>query len=148
MAAEWPVVGVSGIADLHTLRRTGDDRPVGRRLEGIPGFGIDRVAEAAGSDPEVLRLENLDTDVPPHPDAVEVTRAAVGRDEANSYLPFSGLDEMKEAVAGLIRRRGGPAYDPYREVVITQDGDNFSTRCSPSPTLVMRWSSPTRPTPA
>ena len=99
---------------------------MGRRLEGIPGFGIDRVAEAAGSDPEVLRLENLDTDVPPHPDAVEVTRAAVGRDEANSYLPFSGLAEMKEAVAGLIRRRGGPAYDPYGEIVITQgDGDNM-----------------------
>jgi N-succinyldiaminopimelate aminotransferase len=76
-----------------------DDRRVGRRLEGILGFGIDRVAEAAGTDPEVLRLENLDTDVPPHPDVVEVTRAAVGRDEANSYLPFSGLDEMKLAVA-------------------------------------------------
>ena len=84
------------------------------------------MAAAAGSDPDVLRLENLDTDVPPHPDAVEVTRAAVGRDEANSYLPFSGLDEMKEAVAGLIRRRGGPAYDPCGEIVITQgDGDNM-----------------------
>jgi aspartate/methionine/tyrosine aminotransferase len=99
---------------------------VGRRLEGIPGFGIDRVAAAAGADPEVLRLENLDTDVAPHPDAVEATRAAVGRDEANSYLPFSGLDAMKEAVAALIRRRGGPEYDPYGEIVITQgDGDNM-----------------------
>ena len=99
---------------------------MGHRLEGIPGFGIDRVAAAAGADPDVLRLENLDTDVPPHPDAVEVTRAAVGRDEANSYLPFSGLDEMKEAVAGLIRRRGGPEYDPYAEIVITQgEGDNM-----------------------
>ncbi len=95
---------------------------VGRRLEGIPGFGIDRVAEAAGSDPDVLRLENYDTDIPPHGDAVEATRAAIGRDEANSYLPFSGLDEMKEAVADLISRRGGPQYDPYSEVVIT-DGD-------------------------
>ena len=99
---------------------------MGHRLEGIPGFGIDRVAAAAGADPDVLRLENLDTDVPPHPDAVEVTRAAVGRDEANSYLPFSGLDEMKEAVAGLVRRRGGPEYDPYAEIVITQgEGDNM-----------------------
>jgi aspartate/methionine/tyrosine aminotransferase len=95
---------------------------VGRRLDGIPGFGIDRVAEAAGSDPEILRLENYDTDIPPHPDAVEATRAAVGRDEANSYLPFSGLDEMKAAVAELIARRGGPQYDPYGEIVIT-DGD-------------------------
>ena len=92
------------------------------RLAGIPGFGIDRVAEAAGSDPTVLRLENYDTDIPPHPDAVEATRAAIGRDEANSYLPFSGLDEMKEAVAELIARRGGPQYDPYSEIVIT-DGD-------------------------
>jgi aspartate/methionine/tyrosine aminotransferase len=95
---------------------------MGRRLDGIPGFGIDRVAEAAGSDPDVLRLENYDTDIPPHPVALEATREAIGRDEANSYLPFSGLDEMKEAVAEVIARRGGPDYDPYREVVIT-DGD-------------------------
>jgi aspartate/methionine/tyrosine aminotransferase len=95
---------------------------VGQRLEGIPGFGIDRVADAAGSDPSVLRLENLDTDVPPHPGALEATRQAIGRDDANSYLPFSGLDEMKEAVADLIARRGGARYDPYSEVVIT-DGD-------------------------
>jgi aspartate/methionine/tyrosine aminotransferase len=113
-----------GGADLHVGGGTEHDRRVSRRLEGIPGFGIDRVAEAAGSDPEVLRLENYDTDIPPHPDAVEVTRAAVGRDDANSYLPFSGLDEMKEAVAGLIERRGGPQYSPYGEIVITQgDGD-------------------------
>jgi aspartate/methionine/tyrosine aminotransferase len=98
---------------------------MGRRLEGIPGFGIDRVAAAAGSDPEVLRLENYDTDIPPHPDAVQVTRAAIGLDEANSYLPFSGRDDMKEAVAELIARRGGPEYDPYAEIVITQgDGDS------------------------
>ena len=29
---------------------------------------------------------------------------------------------MKEAVAELITRRGGPQYDPFGEVVIT-DGD-------------------------
>jgi aspartate/methionine/tyrosine aminotransferase len=107
------------------LHRDGTQRiisTVGRRLRGIPGFGIDRVAEAAGSDPDVLRLENYDTDIPPHPDAVEATRAALGRNEANSYLPFSGLDETKEAVADLIARRGGPQYDPYSEIVIT-DGD-------------------------
>jgi N-succinyldiaminopimelate aminotransferase len=97
-----------------------------RRLQGIPGFGIDRVAEAAGSDPDVLRLENYDTDVPPHPDAVEATRAAIGLDEANSYLPFSGRDELKEAVADLIARRGGPEYDPHSEIVITQgEGDGL-----------------------
>jgi aspartate/methionine/tyrosine aminotransferase len=112
----------TGPASLALRGRTENDLRVGRRLEGIPGFGIDRVAEAAGSDPEVLRLENYDTDIPPHPDAVEATRVAIGRDEANSYLPFSGLDEMKEAVAELITRRGGPRYDPYGEIVVT-DGE-------------------------
>jgi aspartate/methionine/tyrosine aminotransferase len=36
-----------------------------RWLGKIPGFSIDRVAAAASDDPEVLRLENLDTDIPP-----------------------------------------------------------------------------------
>jgi aspartate/methionine/tyrosine aminotransferase len=90
-----------------------------RRLEGIPGFNIDRVAAAAGDDPEVLRLENLDTDIPPPPEALAATRAAIGQDEANSWLPFTGRDDLKEAVAAQIERRGGPRYDGRREIVIT-----------------------------
>jgi aspartate/methionine/tyrosine aminotransferase len=90
-----------------------------RRLEGIPGFNIDRVAAAAGNDPDVLRLENLDTDIPPPAEAVEATRAAIGEDEANSWLPFTGRDDLKEAVAAHIERRGGPHYDGRREIVIT-----------------------------
>ena len=72
--------------------------------------------------PKCFGLENYDTDIPPHPDAVEATRAAIGRDEANSYLPFSGLDEMKEAVAEADHAPGRPAVRPYGEIVIT-DGD-------------------------
>lgn len=95
-----------------------------RRLDGIPGFSIDRVAAAAGDDPEVLRLENLDTDVPPPPAAVEATRAAVGEDDANSWLPFTGRDDLKEAVAASLERRGAPRYDGRREIVITSgEGD-------------------------
>jgi aspartate/methionine/tyrosine aminotransferase len=89
------------------------------RLSDIPGFGIDRVAAAAGDDPEVLRLENLDTDVPPPAAAVEATRAALGEDDANSWLPFNGREDLKEAVVAYVERRGGPQYDPRREVVIT-----------------------------
>jgi hypothetical protein len=33
------------------------------RLEHLPGFNIDRVAAAAGDDPDVLRMGNLDTDI-------------------------------------------------------------------------------------
>src|SRR5213596_3413151 len=90
-----------------------------RRLEHIPGFSIDRVAAAAGDDPDVLRLENLDTDIPPPAEAIEATRAAIGEDEANSWLPFTGRDDLKEAVAAFIERRGGPRYDGRREIVIT-----------------------------
>jgi aspartate/methionine/tyrosine aminotransferase len=89
------------------------------RLDHIPGFSIDRVAAAAGDDPEVLRLENLDTDIPPPAEAMEATRAAIGEDEANSWLPFTGRDDLKEAVAAYIERRGGPRYDGRREIVIT-----------------------------
>ncbi len=90
-----------------------------RRLDDIPGFSIDRVAAAAGDDPDVLRLENLDTDIPPPPEAVDATRAAIGESEANSWLPFTGRDDLKEAIAAFIERRGGPRYDGKREIVIT-----------------------------
>jgi aspartate/methionine/tyrosine aminotransferase len=94
------------------------------RLEHIPGFNIDRVAAAAGDDPDILRLENLDTDIPPPEAALEATRAAIGEDEANSWLPFTGRDDLKEAVAAYIERRGGPGYDGRREIVITSgEGD-------------------------
>jgi aspartate/methionine/tyrosine aminotransferase len=90
-----------------------------QRLAHIAGFNIDKVAAAAGADPDVLRLENLDTDVPPPPEAIEATRAAIGSDDANSWLPFSGRDDLKHAVATFVARRGGPNYDGPRDVVIT-----------------------------
>jgi N-succinyldiaminopimelate aminotransferase len=90
-----------------------------QRFEQIPGFSIDRVAAAAGDDPDVLRLENLDTDIPPPSAAMDATRAAIGEDEANSWLPFTGRDDLKEAVARFIERRGGPRYEGRREIVVT-----------------------------
>jgi N-succinyldiaminopimelate aminotransferase len=97
-----------------------------RRLKDIPGFGIDRVAAAAGDDPDVLRMENLDTDLPPPAEAMEATRAAIGDDEANSWLPFTGRDDLKEAVGAYIERHGGPSYDGRREIVITSgEGDGM-----------------------
>lgn len=95
-----------------------------QRLNEIPGFNIDRVAAAAGEDAEILRLENLDTNIPPPIEAVEATREALGEDEANSWLPFTGRDDLKESVADYIQRRGGPRYDGRREIVITSgEGD-------------------------
>jgi aspartate/methionine/tyrosine aminotransferase len=95
-----------------------------RRLAQIPGFSIDRVAAAAGSDPAILRLENLDTDLPPPEEPLEATKRAIGTDETNSWLPFTGRDDLKEAVAEYVARRGAPGYDPSSEIVITSgEGD-------------------------
>jgi aspartate/methionine/tyrosine aminotransferase len=93
-----------------------------RRLQGIPGFSIDRVAAAAGDDPDVLRLENLDTDLRPPQAAIEATRRAIELDEDNSYLPFNGRLDLRRAVARQILRRSGHDYDPETEIVITCGG--------------------------
>jgi aspartate/methionine/tyrosine aminotransferase len=92
---------------------------VSKRVANLPGFSIDRVAAATGDDPEVLRLENMDTDVPPSDVAIEATKAAVGLDETNSYLPFTGTLELRTAVSDHLHRQTGHRYDPETEVVIT-----------------------------
>jgi aspartate/methionine/tyrosine aminotransferase len=88
-------------------------------METIPGFGIDRVAATVGDDPEVLRLENLDTDVVPHEEALRATREAVGDDDANSWLPFTGKLALRQAVARQYEQRSGVTVDPEAQVVIT-----------------------------
>ena len=97
-------------------------RQPGHRLHGIAGFSIDRVASAAGADPEILRLENLDTDIPPPGAAVEATRAAIGEDDANSYLPFLGRDELRAAAAVHVSRLSGVPHDPATQTIITAGG--------------------------
>lgn len=88
------------------------------RLAGIPGFAIDRVAAAAGDDPDVLRLENLDTDLRPPEAAVAATCAALERDDANSYLPFVGRADLRAAVAARINTSAGTALTAD-DVVVT-----------------------------
>jgi hypothetical protein len=90
-----------------------------RRMAGIPGFGIDRVATAVGEDPAVLRLENLDTDLRPAEAALIATRDAVDDDVANSWLPFTGKTDLKHAVADQVFERSGIRYDPDTQIVIT-----------------------------
>src|SRR5919106_4720398 len=90
-----------------------------QRMASIPGFGIDRVAAAVGEDRDVLRLENLDTDLLPPEEGLRATREAVGQDDANSWLPFTGKAELRRAVADQVEERSGVAFDPDTQVVIT-----------------------------
>jgi aspartate/methionine/tyrosine aminotransferase len=91
-------------------------------MASIPGFAIDVVAAAVGDDPEVLRMENLDTDLSPPPVAVSATVAALVDRRSHSYLPFIGTRALREAAAARVGGPAGRAYDPDREVVITCGG--------------------------
>jgi aspartate/methionine/tyrosine aminotransferase len=96
------------------------------RLREIPGIGVDLIGDAAdaAADPEILRLENLDTDLRPPPVALQATRAAIDDDAANSYLPFQGHLALREAAAAHVGRLAGRAYDPATECVGTAGGLN------------------------
>lgn len=93
-----------------------------RRLNGIPGFAIDTVAAAAENDAEILRLENLDTDLAPSSEVLATTRTSIERDEDNSYLPFTGNIALRAAVAERLTKQTGHRYNPESEVVITCGG--------------------------
>jgi aspartate/methionine/tyrosine aminotransferase len=97
-------------------------------MEAIRGFGIDQVAAAAEQPARadakwpVLRMENLDTDLPLPPEAVAVTAANLETPQANSWLPFTGDAELRAAISDFTAERTGHRYDPEREIVITVGG--------------------------
>ena len=99
-----------------------------KRLEPIRGFGIDRVAAAADQPARaneswpVLRMENLDTDLPLPPEAIGVTARSLETPEANSWLPFTGDLHLREAIAAFLAGRTGHPYDPEREIVLPCGG--------------------------
>jgi aspartate/methionine/tyrosine aminotransferase len=70
----------------------------------------------------VLRLENLDTDLRPPQSAVDFTKHAVDDDEANSYLPFFGLNPLRKAATALVERQSGQTYNWETECVIGAGG--------------------------
>lgn len=94
------------------------------RLAHITKIGVEQMGDLANSisDPAVLRLENLDTDLRPPQVALDVTKHAVDDDAANSYLPFLGLDVMRQAAADLVGRQSGQHYDWKTECVISAGG--------------------------
>ncbi|MDN5726302.1 MAG: pyridoxal phosphate-dependent aminotransferase [Propionibacteriales bacterium] len=96
------------------------------RLQHIPGIGVNIMGDRADaeSDPQLLRLENLDTDLRPPDVAVEATRNAVAEDAANSYLPFEGHHDLRSAAAAHVSRISGRSYDPVSECVSVAGGLN------------------------
>jgi len=94
------------------------------RLQHIPGIGVDKMgnaADAAGN-PDLLRLENLDTDIRPPQEALAATRSAVDDDDANSYLPFLGMDAIRQAACARMTAETGVDYDWRSQSVISAGG--------------------------
>lgn len=101
------------------------------RLANVPGIGVDRIGNAADAarDGEILRLENLDTDIRPPLAAIESTRGSIGQDENNSYLPFLGQDRLREAAARRVSRVSGQSYDWRSQCLITAGGMSGILNC-------------------
>lgn len=97
------------------------------RLQDVPGFDIDDVARAAGSDPDVLRLENLDVNLMSElvpEEVISATKDAVGTFDANSYLPFIGKRDLRKAVAAQTNERSGQTYGPENVVITCSTGES------------------------
>lgn len=97
------------------------------RLRNVPGFDIDDVAREAGDDPEVLRLENLDTNLMSEhlpEEVISATREATGTFDANSYLPFIGKEPLRNAVAAQTNDRSGRTYGAENVVITCSTGES------------------------
>lgn len=101
------------------------------RLEKVSGIGVDRMGNAADAahNPEILRLENLDTDIPPPAIAIEATRNSIGVDDNNSYLPFLGQDSLRKAATARVSKSCGVDYDWRSECIITAGGMSGILNC-------------------
>ena len=70
------------------------------RMHDIVSIGVERVGDLADrSSADLLRLENLDVDLPPCVAAIERTCRATTHDADNSYLPFIGQQRLREVAA-------------------------------------------------
>jgi aspartate/methionine/tyrosine aminotransferase len=90
----------------------------------MSGIGVDRMGDRADAmkGKDFLRLENLDTDIPPHGLALAASRAAISQDKNNSYLPFVGQMRLREAAAAHVARLAGVCYEGAKNVIISAGG--------------------------
>lgn len=77
---------------------------------------------ADASDADYLRLENLDVNIPPDPEALDYTERAIRQDEYNSYLPFIGRRGLRDVAANHVSRLSGVEYSGDRNCTISAGG--------------------------
>ena len=94
-------------------------RPRPARMQHIAAIGVDRmgsIGDASGRD--LLRLENLDTDIAPDPHAIARTREAAGEDPANSYLPLVGQEHLRRVAAAHVSSLSGVNYTAENCIIV------------------------------
>ena len=97
-----------------------------RRVGKLAGIGVDQMGTIADrlQNERLLRLENLDTDLVPPEGVIETTKKEVELDSANSYLPFVGSAELRQAATGLVSRLSGVSYNCNDSTIICAGGLN------------------------
>lgn len=99
--------------------------PRGRpaRLQNVQGIGVDQMGALADADSrDLLRLENLDTDILPDKEAILRTEQAARQDADNSYLPFVGQLDLRTAAAEHVTRISGVTYSANKNCVVSVGG--------------------------
>lgn len=90
------------------------------RLLHMTPLGVDRMAALAdaSTDPNLLRMENIDTDLMPHESVVQATKDAVTAAATNSYIPLLGQDGLRKAIAAHVSRQSGVNYDWQKSAIV------------------------------
>lgn len=92
---------------------------ISERVTSMMRMTMADMADAADAIPGVYRLENADSVIMAPEHVLHATRAAVGVDAYNSYLPLRGLRDTRGAIADRYAADHGLRYDPEGEVVVT-----------------------------
>lgn len=113
----------------------GNTRRQPRRVAALKGIGVDVMGNFADSQKskqhgqgvpqeEMLRLENLDVNIPLDDVVQKATTAGISIDDNNSYLPFLGQHELRQTVAEHVSRMTGGVvdYNGDRNCVISAGG--------------------------
>lgn len=91
------------------------------RLLHMTPLGVDRMAALADAsrDPNLLRMENIDTDLLPHESVLQVTKDAVTAAATNSYIPLLGQDGLRKVIAAHVSRQSGVNYDWNKSAIVS-----------------------------
>ena len=110
---------------MHPISEQMADRRRPKRIHALHGIGVDKMGNIAdSSDKKLLRLENLDVDIPPDPIVPNITADAAGNDDDNSYLPFLGQLELRNAVVEHVHllTKGAVNYQAEKNCIISAGG--------------------------